>query len=207
MSGNKTYNFDKLAKVYNTPIFQFFCFLAHSSCLRFLKNTFKDNLNILDIACGTGTFTKRLTKIKNGLRVFGIDNSKGMISIANKKNVACFKTANAEEIPFPDNYFDLITITDSFYYFKDKDKSISECCRILKTNSHLFIYTPYADSFFSRLLIKFGQISPTEKGSKHLKFLEIKNIAEKYGLIIVNKKIKYYPLTPFKYWLLLLVKN
>jgi len=69
----------------------------------------------LDICCGTGEMAVNLTKrAGNGTAIFAADFSKPMIEIARNKprtkNIN-FLLVNAAELPFPDNFFDLITIS------------------------------------------------------------------------------------------------
>lgn len=191
-----SYKFDKVAHIYNTAVFQFFYFFAHGACLKFLQPYIKDNFNILDIACGTGIFLKKISKKNNSTKLFGIDNSKKMISVANKipSNIT-FKVADAESLPFDDNSFDLITVIDAFYYFQNKEKVLKECFRILKPNCQLFIFYPAADILpkFIFNLVKITSKSLFFNLEEYSEFISIKaleKLADSAGLTIVKKKIK-----------------
>ncbi len=186
-------NFDKIAKKYNKPYFQFYYFWVHRKTIKFLENEIEKGQRILDCACGTGNF---LNKIKEKLSVYGIDESSKMIEIAEKKvKEGFFKTEKAEENSFLNDYFDLISIIDAFYYFQNKERVIKECRRVLKKEGFLFIFTPSFDNFIERFFFgPFASISSKlffynlEKNSAHLSTKEIVNIVEDSGFQLLKKE-------------------
>ena len=91
----------------------------------------------LDIACGTGLSTKALLEIATN--VYGTDISQDMLNVAPKTGGIKYITAPAEEQPFPDNCFDLITVSSGIHWF-DIDKFLIEACRLLKSKSWLILY-------------------------------------------------------------------
>jgi len=194
MKENTADKFNKVAKFYNTPIFQILYLGIHTACFNFIKNYIKSNFKILDIACGTGIFLKKIDRRKKSLRLFGIDNSEGMISIAKKKpSDIYFTTADAEKIMFGNNFFDFITIIDAFYYFKNKETVFKECSRVLKPNHYLFIYYPALDIFPNFLLKQIKIISKLlffnlEEFSEFPKLIEIQEMANKNCFRLVKKK-------------------
>ncbi len=87
---------------------------------------FRENMNVLDIACGTGVLTPFL--LKRGARhIMGIDIAPAMIDLAKSKfskyNNVDFLTASAEDISFEES-FDRIIIFDAFPHFCNKEKVI-----------------------------------------------------------------------------------
>src|SRR5512133_3441727 len=81
-----------------------------------------DGLNILDIGCGTGNYTdlfQKVTQTKH-YRVHGIEPYEGMIGKARQKNShIIFKQATAEEIPFENDFFDFVYMTDVIHHVPD----------------------------------------------------------------------------------------
>jgi ubiquinone/menaquinone biosynthesis C-methylase UbiE len=196
MGKNTAHKFNKVAKIYNTPIFQLYYLWAHKACINFLKDYVKDKFKVLDVACGTGIFLRKIDKHYKGLELFGIDNSKEMISIANQyPDVINFMVASADKIPFENNSFDLITIIDAFYYFQDKEAVLKECFRILKPNHSLLIFYPAIDifpkfileqiKFFSRLFLM-----NLEEYSDFIKVKPLKNMAIATNFASVEEKTK-----------------
>lgn len=95
--------------------------------------------HILDVSCGTGLVTFPLAEIvgEKG-QVFGIDISEGMIDKANQeltqqyfKNIQ-FTVADAEAIPFKDNYFNSVICSLGFMYFPVPEKAMKEMVRVVK---------------------------------------------------------------------------
>ncbi len=88
---------------------------------------------ILDLGTGTGALARQFAK--QGAVVAGIDISGEQIQAA--KTLATvegrsvdFRVAPAEEVPFPDGSFDVITANQCWLYF-DKEKAIPEVKRLL----------------------------------------------------------------------------
>ncbi|MGP1930533.1 MAG: bifunctional demethylmenaquinone methyltransferase/2-methoxy-6-polyprenyl-1,4-benzoquinol methylase UbiE [Arsenophonus sp. ET-YP4-MAG3] len=102
---------------------------------------------ILDLAGGTGDLTVKFSKIVGGKgRVILVDINSSMLKVAREKlrnsgvvgNVNYIQ-ANAEDLPFPDNYFDCITISFGLRNITDKDKALKSMFRVLKPNGCLLI--------------------------------------------------------------------
>ena len=201
--------FDKIAHSFDNFLLQFFYNIAHNQNIKFLREYIKDNSQILDIGCGTGNFLNKLKKINKNIGLFGIDESEKMIKIAqNKFKEINFTTANAKDLPFKDNSFNLTTIIDAFYYFNDKKRVFSECYRILKPNGYLFIHTPSIDQFLLRLVVQMTKLFYLERDSEHLHFKELKLLAENSGFKFIKKDLRNWPFLPIiKYWSIIFKKN
>ena len=74
--------------------------------------------------------------------LFGIDFSENMIEEARKKcgDKAVFAVADAEELPFDDNAFDIIVCNASFHHYIHPDTVVSEMHRVLKTGEHSILH-------------------------------------------------------------------
>ena len=104
----------------------------------------KDSL-ALDMGCGLGG-TCRLLAEKYNCIVHGIDYSKQYIETANSLSKligldkqTLFKQADATDLPYPSDYFNLIITQHVQMCIADKSKLYSEVERVLK-NGGLFIY-------------------------------------------------------------------
>jgi SAM-dependent methyltransferase len=101
---------------------------------------------VLDIGCGSGVdtiFAARITG-PNGKAV-GIDatsemlkRAKDNLKLMHLKNVS-FKEASAENLPFPDENFDVVISNGVFNLVPRKSKALSEVFRILKPKGRLMI--------------------------------------------------------------------
>lgn len=188
--------YDRAAKIYDTLFFQLFYLWSHKYSIGFIKDFLQKNNRILDIACATGNFLHKLQNLGMDLKLFGVDESQAMIRRAQGKfqNVD-FITCKAEGLPFTKEYFDLITICNAFYYFRDKEKAISECSRVLKTSGRLFIFYPAIDLFPQSFLkmIKWWSrhfLFNLEQDAHFISVNELVKIADKYDLKLIKKKLK-----------------
>ena len=96
--------------------------------------------NIMDIGCGTGNYTIKLSE--KGLSMTGIDPSNQML------DEACKKSANiqwisgyAEHIPLPDNSMDGAIATLTVHHWQNVEKALTDVARVLKYNARLVIFT------------------------------------------------------------------
>lgn len=119
---------------------------------------------ILDLATGTGDLTKELLKLEPEV-IAAADISGKMLEIQSQKitdkRVKLIQ-ASAENLPFDDNYFDIITIGFGIRNFEDLSKSLIEISRVLKPNGKLIILEMFKSRRFTAKLfnIYFGKIMP-----------------------------------------------
>lgn len=98
---------------------------------------------VLDVGCGSGATATYLAGTR-GCQVMGVDILPRMIDrareMAARKGVSDlteFKTADAQDLPFPDDSFDAV-ITESVTAFpEDKGKAVSEYARVLKPGGYV----------------------------------------------------------------------
>ena len=94
--------------------------------------------NIVDVGCGIGGSTLHLAQ-KFGCKATGItlspvqaSRAKERAEEANLSDAVSFEVANALEMPFADDTFDLVWSLESGEHMPDKAKFLSECYRVLK---------------------------------------------------------------------------
>ncbi len=95
---------------------------------------------ILDLACGKGILRDYLSSNLPEARVVYIDKAFAMIKglkEAYPKELAV--RGEGENIPFEENKFDAVIIFNSFPHFPDKQKTVSECYRVLKKGGRLIV--------------------------------------------------------------------
>ncbi|NUF27582.1 demethylmenaquinone methyltransferase / 2-methoxy-6-polyprenyl-1,4-benzoquinol methylase [Gilliamella bombicola] len=102
---------------------------------------------VLDLAGGTGDLTAKFSQLvgDDGLVVLA-DINESMLKVGRDKlrDKGLFKNieyvqANAEELPFADNYFDCITISFGLRNVTDKEKALRSMWRVLKPGGRLLI--------------------------------------------------------------------
>jgi demethylmenaquinone methyltransferase/2-methoxy-6-polyprenyl-1,4-benzoquinol methylase len=95
---------------------------------------------VLDIATGTGDLAILMAKT-NASKITGLDISSGMLEIGKQKvkdraleNRIAMVLGDSENMPFPDNHFDAITVSFGIRNFETLEKGLAEILRVLKPN-------------------------------------------------------------------------
>jgi tocopherol O-methyltransferase len=123
---------------------------------------------IIDIGCGIGGSSLYLAEKLHG-EVVGITLSPVQANRAQERatamdlsDKATFKVANALDIPYPDNSFDLVWTLESGEHMPDKDQFLQECYRVLKPGGRMILATWCHRSTEGQA----GALTPSE--TKHL---------------------------------------
>jgi len=99
---------------------------------------------VLDVACGTGVVS-RLAAERVGAdgTVTGMDINPGMLAVArsvtSQDQPIEWREGSAEEIPFPDESFDVVLCSLGLQFVPDKLKALGEMRRVLVRNGRLAI--------------------------------------------------------------------
>ena len=95
---------------------------------------------ILDIATGTGDLVIMMSNT-SAKKIIGLDISAGMLEVGKQKIEAKKLTekiemvlGDSENMPYPDNYFDAITVSFGIRNFETLEKGLAEIYRVLKPN-------------------------------------------------------------------------
>ncbi|PID82707.1 MAG: SAM-dependent methyltransferase [Clostridiales bacterium] len=157
-----------------------------NTLISLIPNELKGKL--LDIPAGTAIFTYGKYKQMPKANIFCLDYSQEMLDYAIKRfkssnttNVNCIQ-GDAGDIPFENNFFDIVLSMNGFHAFPEKQKAFNETNRVLKTEGK-FIGCCYikgerklSDFFVRNIFVKNGTFSPPFM-TKHELELQLK---EKY---------------------------
>ena len=96
---------------------------------------------ILDVGCGKGFLLYDFTKIIPGIEIYGIDISEYAIDNSKEEIKRHLKVGNATDLPYTDNYFDLVISITTLHnlYNYDLDKSLREIERVGKKNKYICV--------------------------------------------------------------------
>jgi len=100
--------------------------------------------DILEIACGTGRVTKHLALSVTHNTLTATDLNQDMIDIAKgivKDETIKWRKADALELPFEANSFDLVVMQFGIMFFPDKEKGLKEAYRVLIPGGKLIFNT------------------------------------------------------------------
>jgi len=102
---------------------------------------------VLDVACGEGHFSRKLAEqAKGDIQITGIDASKKLIDIAQKKNEPFshsirFQVGDASRLDgLPSNSFDIAICNMALMFIKRYEETIQEVARVLKPQG-LFVFS------------------------------------------------------------------
>ncbi|WP_302794767.1 class I SAM-dependent methyltransferase [Cloacibacillus evryensis] len=109
--------------------------------------------NVLDIGCGGGANLLRLAKLAARGTVCGIDISECSLECSRKKvreyiaEGRCqVKYGSAEEIPFPDGFFAVVTAFETVYFWKDMAAALREVRRVLREDGLFMVVNDQSDA-------------------------------------------------------------
>ncbi len=118
----------------------------------------------LEIGCGCGVGTKIINESFAPVAIHALDIDVAMLEAAKKRQKrASWKsiplqllTADAQELPYPDNCFDAVFNYGIIHHLENWQKGVTEIARVLKDSGVFFfeeIYPPlYANPLFIRML-------------------------------------------------------
>lgn len=129
--------------------------------IRFISDIVMTNspARYLDIGCGEG----HLLAAVDVKEKYGMDISQKALAVAASKTYSINIIGCAEEMPFPDNYFDTLSSIGVMTHFVDDVKATKEINRILKFDG-LYILGVYIKPsrlmlYYSKLIKILGQMS------------------------------------------------
>ena len=170
---------------------------------------------VLDVAGGTGdlslAFARKvgktgqvwLTDINNAMLINGRDR------LCNKGFLIPVAQCDAEKLPFPDDYFDCVTVAFGLRNMTHKDAALSEMKRVLRPGGRLLVLefshvwkplAPVYDFYSFKIIPRIGEIITKDEASYrylaesirvHPDQEELKTLMEQAGL----EKVSYFNLT------------
>ncbi|MBI9037842.1 MAG: bifunctional demethylmenaquinone methyltransferase/2-methoxy-6-polyprenyl-1,4-benzoquinol methylase UbiE [Bacteroidales bacterium] len=137
---------------------------------------------ILDVATGTADLAIRAAKI-DPKKIIGVDISDKMLEIGRKKirsknleKLISLQNADSENLPFPNESFDIAMAAFGVRNFEDLNKGISEMFRVINSGGAIVV-------------LEFSK--PQKFPFKQIYFLYFQNILPFIGKIISKNKTAY----------------
>lgn len=131
--------------------------------LKHYTDTLKQSIKgktALDVGCGGGILAEEFAAA--GFSVTGLDPSENSIQTAKKHAIQNglnihYETGTAENLPYPDNSFDVVYCCDVLEHVRDLNKAISEISRVLKSGGMFFFDTINRTPLSKLIIIKLWQ--------------------------------------------------
>ena len=112
---------------------------------------------VLDVGCGNGYVLSHYAKY--GAKVFGIDITEKAIELTKERFRICdlkgdFKLTNGNEIPYPENHFDIVCSMGVLHHIEDPIPMIKEIHRVLKVDGELILMLYNKRSFRNHITFR-----------------------------------------------------
>jgi ubiquinone/menaquinone biosynthesis C-methylase UbiE len=96
-------------------------------------------LKILDVGCGTGA---NMLAFSGHGEVHGVDPSSQAVTFCQRRSVTGVEQASIENLPYPDSFFDVITILDVLEHTDDDLAALKEVKRVAKPDALIISTVP-----------------------------------------------------------------
>ena len=175
----------------------------------------REGQRVLDVAGGSGDMSRLfLKKVGSSGQVVLTDINNAMLSVGrdrllDKGTITPVAQCDAEHLPFPDNYFDCVSIAFGLRNVTHKDAALRDMHRVLKLGGRLIVlefskvWKPLEqlyDAYSFKLLPKIGELVANDADSyrylaesirMHPGQEELKKMMEEAGL----ERVEYFNLT------------
>jgi len=112
---------------------------------------------MLDLGCGSGEPTEVIARALNIKEVYGVDIDEKALKEAAARGIKAVKIdLNKDSLPFPSNYFDLVTMIEVIEHLYNTDHALMESWRVLKPGGYLALTTPNLAWLVNRLVLLVG---------------------------------------------------
>ena len=127
---------------------------------------------ILDVGCGKGYLLYDFKKVIPNAEVYGLDISKYALANSKEEIKKNLTLGSATNLPWPDNYFDLVISINTIHclHINDLTRSIQEIQRVGKSNKYICV-----ESFRNESKRQIYYI-----GKSHVKHFIIQNLGDGY---------------------------
>lgn len=150
---------------------------------------------ILDVATGTADLAIAIAKAIPAAKVTGLDIAEEMLQIGRKKTEQqgltsrlTLEVGDAENLPYPDETFDAITVAFGVRNFEDLEKGVAEMNRVLRPGGRLFVlefsqpkgwfFRPIFQLYFKYLLPLIGRLTSKDARAYHYLFESVQAFPE-----------------------------
>jgi len=127
---------------------------------------------ILDVGCGTGANLLLLSEFGD---VEGVDISPDALDFCRERGFKHLHLGAAEELPFEDNSFDLVTAFDVVEHLDDDLAGLREFTRVLRKGGHVLLFVP-------TFMFLWGLQDEVSNHRRRYRMAEFRRVVEEAGL-------------------------
>jgi len=152
--------------------------------------------NILELACGNGTYSKILSEEANQLTATDFSDEMVQVATNRLKNFDNIKVEKADcfNMQYEDSTFDTIFMANLLHIIPEPEKAIAECQRVLKKDGRLIVvsFTSEGMTIINRILMILRYLKTYGKPSPFAHNLTISKTEEiliKNGFQLTESKL------------------
>jgi len=145
-------------------------------------------IKFLDAGCGEGTFLAMVRKKHPGLALYGFDLSARQIKLAKQKlKKVPLQVADAGQMPYQDNFFDVIFINALLHHVESIPVVIKEIVRVCRPGGKIILIEP---NRLNPLVFASSLLKEHEHGGLRMSHRYLKRLLQKYNF----RSIKFFRL-------------
>ena len=95
---------------------------------------------VLEVGCGTGAFAERIAAENPDATIVATDQSERFVELTAARGVEA-RVADVQDLPFPDDSFDVVAALWMLYHVPDLDRGLAELRRVLRPGGLLVAVT------------------------------------------------------------------
>jgi demethylmenaquinone methyltransferase/2-methoxy-6-polyprenyl-1,4-benzoquinol methylase len=119
--------------------------------------------HLLDVGGGTGALARRLHE-RLDIAVTVLDPTPEMLGYIPADGPVRAVLGTAEEMPFAEDTFDALIVTDAFHHFRDQPAAVAEFCRVVKPGGGVIVVELDPSGWVMRMIV-FGEKLLGEPGA------------------------------------------
>lgn len=151
--------------------------------------------SVLDIGCASGYMSDKISQILPNSRVWGVDAYKEAVNFGKRKYPHIkFKVADAHDLPFQDNFFDLVVCYETIEHVSNPLKMLKEMQRVLKKDGSAIVAMDSGNLLFRTIWFIWENTKGKVWKNAHLNPFKHKNLEKliiKSGFTILKKKFSH----------------
>lgn len=121
------------------------------------KSRFRDLEKFLDIGCGFCGLTALIAEFLGIKKAYGIDKDETVSQECTEKGIEVINMdVSEEDLPFPDESFDLVSSFGVLEHLPYIDRAVNEMYRVLRDEGYILISIPNLASWINRFALLLG---------------------------------------------------
>jgi SAM-dependent methyltransferase len=98
-----------------------------------------EEARILDVGCGLGMYVRAFRRFSD--QVYGVDVDPEKVAQASQE-LPNIQTAPAEELPFPEDFFDVVLLHEVLEHVDDDHQAVCEAHRVTRVGGRIVVFAP-----------------------------------------------------------------